>query len=65
MSEQCKSCIHESVCAYKEHYEDAMKKKKKAREECGKYPWFKFKIECIQYRKIDFPLIRGMAESEG
>lgn len=64
MSEQCKSCIHKSVCAYKPHYEDVVKLYEKAKEECGKYPWFKFKIECIQYRKEDFPLIKAMAESE-
>ena len=51
MNEQCKFCIHNSVCAYKEHYEDAVKLYEKAREECGKYPWFKCKIECVQYRK--------------
>lgn len=51
MNEQCNFCIHNSVCAYKEHYEDAVKLYEKARAECGKYPWFKCKIECIQYRK--------------
>lgn len=51
MNEQCKFCIHNRVCAYKEHYENAVKLYEKAREECGKYPWFKCKIECVQYLK--------------
>lgn len=51
MNDQCKFCIHCYVCAYKEHYEDAVKLYEKAREECAKYPYFKCKIECTQYRK--------------
>lgn len=51
MNDQCKFCTHKDVCAYKTHYEDAVKLYEKAREECGKYPWFKCKIECVQYRK--------------
>lgn len=51
MNNQCKSCIHNTVCAYKEHYEDAVKLYENARKECSKYPWFKCKIECVQYRK--------------
>jgi hypothetical protein len=51
MNEQCKYCIHKTVCAYKEHYEDAVELYKKAREECAKYPWFKCDIKCIQYQK--------------
>lgn len=62
MNKQCKFCIHNSVCAYKEHYEDAVKLYEKAREECGKYPWFKCKIECVQYRKEDNQLIRKVLE---
>lgn len=51
MNDQCKFCMHCYVCAYKEHYEDAVKLYEKAREECAKYPYFKCKIECTQYRK--------------
>ena len=51
MNEQCKFCIHNSVCAYKDHYEDAVQLYEKVSAECGKYPWFKCKIECVQYRK--------------
>lgn len=51
MNEQCKFCIHNTVCAYKEHYEDAVKLYENARKECSKYPWFRCKIECSQYRK--------------
>lgn len=25
VNEQCKQCIHKDVCAYAEHYEDALK----------------------------------------
>lgn len=64
MNDQCKYCIHKNVCAYMEHYEDVVKLYEKAREECAKYPWFKFKIECIQYRKENITLIKGIAESE-
>ena len=49
MNGQCKSCTHKDVCAYKEHYEDAVKLYEKAMEECAKYPYFKCKIECAQY----------------
>lgn len=51
MNNQCKFCIHKDVCAYKEHYEDAVKLYEKARNECGKYPWFKCDIVCVQYLK--------------
>ena len=51
MNEQCKFCIHADVCAYKEHYEDAVSLYEKARNECRKYPWFKCKIECVKYQK--------------
>ena len=53
MNKQCKFCIHRDVCAYKEHYEDAVKLYEKARNECGKYPWFKCDIVCIQYLKAE------------
>ena len=63
MNEQCKFCIHNRVCAYKEHYEDAVNLYKQAITECEKYPWFKFKIECTQYRKEDSQLIRKVLEN--
>ena len=64
MNEQCKDCIHQAVCAYKEHYEDALELYKKAREECGKYPWFKCNIDCIQYRK-EVPNPREISNARG
>ena len=48
-SEQCENCIHRDVCAYKEHYEDAMKLYKDAQEEATQYPWFKVSIDCVKY----------------
>lgn len=48
-NEECESCIHAPVCAYKEHYEDAVKLYKAAIDEAGKYPWFKVDIHCVQY----------------
>ncbi len=51
MNRQCEFCIHKHVCAYKEHYEDAVKLYEKARNECGKYPWFNCEIVCVQYLK--------------
>ena len=54
MNEQCKFCIHKDVCAYKEHYEDAVKLYEKARIECARYPFFKCNIECVQYRKDNY-----------
>ena len=53
MNDQCKFCIHRCVCAYKEHYEDALKLYEKVRAECLKYTYFKCKIGCAQYRKDD------------
>jgi hypothetical protein len=51
MNNQCKFCIHNTVCAYKVYYDDAVKLYEKVTEECGKYPWFNCKVECTQYRK--------------
>lgn len=51
MNEQCKFCTHQNVCAYKEHYENVIELYEKAMAECSKYPWFKCKIECTQYRR--------------
>ena len=66
MNDQCKFCMHNSVCAYKEHYEDAVKLYEKAREECEKYPYFKCKIECTQYRNeaglIKSPIRRSVQD---
>lgn len=66
MNEQCKFCIHSDVCAYREHYEDAMKLYKEARNECSKYPWFKCEIVCVKYRKAEDYFVKyRKAESEG
>jgi hypothetical protein len=46
---QCKFCIHRDVCFHKEHYEDY----EKAVNECGKYPYFRCDIVCIQYLKAE------------
>lgn len=54
MNEQCKFCIHNNVCAYKERFEDAVRFYEKAMAECEKTPWFKCKIECTQYRKDSY-----------
>lgn len=54
MNEQCKTCMHSYVCAYKAHYEDAVKLYEKTAAECEKYPYFKFKIDCVQYRKDSY-----------
>lgn len=48
-NEQCRDCIHRDVCAYKEHYEDAVKLYEDAQKEAGKYPWFKVSIYCVKY----------------
>ena len=50
MNEQCKTCIHRGVCAYKEHYEEALKLYKDAKNKCDKYPCFKCDIVCIYHR---------------
>jgi len=50
MNNQCKSCIHKDVCAYKNHYEDVEKLYQEARKEAGKYPWFQLEIRCVQYQ---------------
>lgn len=51
MNEQCKTCIHRDVCAYREHYKDAVELYEKAQNECGKYPWFICDIRCTKYFK--------------
>ena len=47
MNDQCKFCVHENVCKYKEHYEDAVKLNEKAKEGAN-YP-FLAQIDCIQF----------------
>ena len=66
MNDQCKYCIHKNVCAYKAHYEDVVELYKKAREECGKYPYFKCSVTCVQYQKDTLNLrgIQNMGGSE-
>lgn len=49
MNKQCKFCIHNDVCAYKEHYKDAVELYEKAKNECGKYPYFVCDIRCVKY----------------
>lgn len=63
MNNQCKSCIHKSVCAYKEHYEDAVNLYKEAQAEAGKYPWFRVEITCCQYR-TDEPTAKTLERKE-
>lgn len=63
MNEQCKFCLHKEVCAYRTHYEDAVKLYKKAVDECGKYPWFVCDIKCVKYRKEEL-VIRNFQESD-
>lgn len=46
---QCVDCIHKDVCAYKDHYEDAVKLYEQANKEASKYPWFDWTIHCIKY----------------
>ncbi len=53
MKDKCKYCIHGSVCAYKEHYEEVEQLYLKVKAEAGKYPWFKCEIRCVMYRKDD------------
>ena len=50
MNKQCKFCIHTDVCAYKEHYKDAVELYEKAKNECNKYPYFVCDIKCIKYQ---------------
>ncbi len=63
-NKQCEDCIHKVVCGYKEHYEDAVTLYKEAKKECGKYPWFKCDITCIQYRK-EVPNPRKISQESG
>lgn len=49
MNEQCKSCVHKDVCAYKAHYKHAIEIYEKTKNECGEYPYFVCDIRCIKY----------------
>lgn len=60
MCEQCKSCIHSSVCGYREYYENAAKVYEKARTDLNEYPCFKVRIECCYYHKISVVKERGL-----
>lgn len=51
MNEQCKLCIHNNVCGYREHYEDAVKLYEKVRTDLSEYPCFRVRIECCHYHK--------------
>ncbi len=48
--EQCNSCIHRNVCAYKGHLEEIDSLYEPIVIEAGKYPWFKVDIKCTEYR---------------
>ena len=63
MNEQCKFCIHSDVCAYKEHYKDAVELYEKAKNECSKYPYFVCDIRCNKYCMVESDTHK--AESEG
>ncbi|MBO7735799.1 MAG: hypothetical protein J6S67_24740 [Methanobrevibacter sp.] len=56
MNEQCNLCIHNNVCAHKKYYEDIEKLYENIKSECAKYPFFKFSIECTQFRKIQLTI---------
>ena len=63
MNKQCKFCIHSDVCAYKEHYENAVDLYEKARNECSKYPYFKCDIVCTkQLKKVAQRIEKHRAE---
>ena len=49
MNKQCNFCIHRDVCVYREHYEDAVELYEKAKNECGKYPYFVCDIRCVKH----------------
>lgn len=61
-NKQCKDCTHRDVCAYKEHYEDAVKLYEDAAIEASKYPWFAFSIYCVKYVT---DIMLSSAKSEG
>ena len=64
MNKQCKSCIHYDVCAYKEHYKDAVELYEKAKNECGEYPYFVCDIRCIKYCRVEKDMIKAESEEE-
>lgn len=56
-NEQCNMCMHKNVCAYKKQYEAALKLCGKVAAECENNPYFKFRVECVQYRSINISII--------
>ena len=64
MNNQCTFCIHADVCAYREHYKEAVELYHKAKEECGKYPYFKCDIVCVKYCKKDRFIDRFQCNTE-
>lgn len=62
-NEQCIQCIHRDVCAYSEHYEDAVKLYEDAQKEAGKYPWFRVAIDCTKYENETYiRCIQGVSQ---
>lgn len=59
MNKQCKHCIHSDVCAYKEHYEEAVELYEKAKNECSKYPYFVCDIRCIKYSEVKIGVVKS------
>jgi hypothetical protein len=51
------------VCAYREHYKDAVELYEKAKNECGKYPFFVCDIRCIRYLSKEEPQPKQTADS--
>lgn len=49
MKDYCNICIHQSVCMFKSHYEDAEQMYQQIREKCSKYPFFGVYIECTEF----------------
>ena len=65
MNEQCKSCVHKDVCAYKAHYKHAIEIYEKTKNECGEYPYFVCDIRCIKYcKELRCQEIRGRKNDE-
>lgn len=49
MKDYCNICIHQSVCMFKSHYEDAEQMYQQIREKCSEYPFFGVYIECTEF----------------
>lgn len=64
MNKQCKLCIHNEVCGYKEHYKDAVEIYEKVKHECGNYPYFVCDIRCIKYHKKEVNISKKPTDEE-